>query len=223
VAVALGVALMFLLGGGHNGASLKTGGNSTTPAAARPLTRLLAVLRRPQTPADRAAVPNFLDQNLDLSLVRLAAVAPWGERVVLAPVKGHPYDTLGIYVMSGSSGGRVMATGSQIEAGHAWSWEGSGRGRSARWRLIVVVPDGVAKVAFLLAPEQHFGSASGLSAFPPRHSPTVTVPVHNNIAFVQVKQYCCGHFPVMRWYAPDGRLIKMTGNPTGSVQSVSGA
>jgi hypothetical protein len=38
-----------------------------------------------------------------------------------------------------------------------------------------------------------------------------------------VKQYCCGHFPVMRWYAPDGRLIKATGDPTGRVQRISAA
>jgi hypothetical protein len=220
VAVALGVAVIVLLAVGHNRASMKTGGNSTIAAAARPLTRMLAVLRRPQTPADRAVESMLHGQNLELSLVRLAAATPWGERVVLAPEKGHPYDTLGIYVTSSSGFSASRAASDQVEAGHAWTGEGPGSGPSGHWRgirLIVVVPDGVAKVAFLLAPEQHFGSVSGWTAYAPLNSSTVTVPVHNNIAFVQVEQYCCGELPVMRWYAPDGRLIKVTGNPTGAV------
>jgi len=221
VAVALGVALIFLFAGGHNRASLKTGGKSTIPAAARPLTRMLAVLRRPRTPADRAGESMLHGQNPELSLVRLAAVTPWGEQVVLAPERGRPYDTLGLYVMSSSGFSASRATANQLEAGHAWTGEGPGGGPSGRWRgirLIVAVPDGVARVAFLLAPGQHVGSVSGwASSYAPLHSPTVTVPVHNNIAFLQVKQYCCGDFPAMRWYAPDGRLIKVTGNPTGAV------
>ncbi len=218
VAVALGVALIVLLAGGQNRASLKTSGNSTIPAAARPLTRMLAVLRRPETPADRAVESVLRGQNVELSLVRLAAVTPWGEQVVLAPEQGHPYDTLGIYVMSSSGSVGSRATANQIEAGHAWTGEGPGGGPSGRWlRLIVVVPDGVAKVAFLLEPERHFGFVSGWTGYAPLHSSTVTVPVHNNIAFVQVKQYCCGELPVMRWYARDGRLMKVTGKPTGAV------
>ena len=158
VAVALGVALIVLLAGGQNRASLKTSGNSTIPAASRPLTRMLAVLRRPETPADRAVESVLRGQNVELSLVRLAAVTPWGEQVVLAPEQGHPYDTLGIYVISSSGFGGSRATANQIEAGHAWTGEGPGGGPSGRWRgirLIVVVPDGVAKVAFWLEPERH--------------------------------------------------------------------
>ena len=224
VAVALGVALIVLLAGGQNGASVKSSGSSTIPAAARPLTRMLAVLRRPASPADRAVESVLRGQNVDLSLVRLAAVTPWGGQVVLAPESGHPDDALGIYVMSSSGFGGSRATADQIEAGQAWTGEGSGVGPSGRWRgirLIVAVPDGVAKVAFLLEPEQRFGSR--WTAYAPLHPSTVTVPVHNNIAFVQVKQYCCGELPVMRWYAPDGKLIKGTGNPAGAVVKPSAA
>jgi hypothetical protein len=158
--------------------------------------------------------------NLDLSLVRVAAVTPWGERVVLAPEKGRPYGTLGLYVVSSSGVSGSVATAGQIEAGRAWTSEGQGSGPSGSWRgirLIVVVPDGVAKVAFSLASERHSDSVFGQTAYPPGPSRTVTVPVHNNVAFVQVKQYCCGELPVMRWYAPSGRLIKVIGNPAGAV------
>src|SRR5271166_4060643 len=102
VAVALGVALIVLLAG-HHRAAVMTGGTAATPAAVRPLTRILAVLRRPQTSADRALESIFRPgvfqgQNPELSLVRLAAVTPWGDKVVLAPEKRRPYDTLGIYL-----------------------------------------------------------------------------------------------------------------------------
>jgi hypothetical protein len=228
VAVTVGVALIVLLAG-HDRAALPTGGNSATPGAARPLTRILAVLRRPQTPADRATESifhpgMFQGQNPDLSLVRLAVVTAWGDKVVLAPENGHRYDTLGIYLVSSSASSGSRATANQIQAGHAWTGVGPTSGPSGHWRgirLIVVVPDGVAKVAVLLAPEPRSGSASGSGAQAPMRASTVTVPVHNNIASVQVKQYCCGDFPVMRWYASDGRLIKVTGDPTGSVQRPS--
>lgn len=228
IAVAIGVGFVFLLAGGHDRASLNAGRNLTFPAAARPLTRILGVLRRPQTAADRTVESTldgmFRGQSPDLGLVRLAAVSPWGERVVLGIAKSQSYDALGLYVLSGAGFGGSSATATQIETGRAWTGEDTGGGPTSRprgIRLTVVVPDGVAKVAFLLAPEQHFAVASGWTGYAPLHSPTVTVPVHNNIAFVQVKQYCCGEFPAMRWYAPGGRLIKVTGSPTGSVQRPS--
>ena len=228
VAVAIGVGLVFLVAGGHDRAPLNAGRNSTSPAAARPLTRILGVLRRPQTAAD-VAVESTLDgmfhgQNPELDLVRLAAVTPWGERVVLGTVKGQPYDALGLYVLSGAGFGGSSATVTQIETGRAWTGEdsvGAPTSRSRGIRLIVVVPDGVAKVTFLLAPERHSGVAFGWTGYAPLRSPTVTVPVHNNIAFVRVKQYCCGEFPAMRWYASDGRLVRVTGSSTGSVQRPS--
>jgi hypothetical protein len=66
-----------------------------------------------------------------------------------------------------------------------------------------VVPDGVAKVAFVL----HTSS--------PLRSPAVTVVVHNNVAFAHLTKFCCG-MPVTRWYAADGRLIRVTGSPPSS-------
>jgi hypothetical protein len=217
VAVAVGVALTVLLVGGHDRTPLKTSANSTIPAAVRPLTRILGVLRRPQTRSDRA-VESMLDgQNVELGRVRVAAVTPWGERVVLAPEKGRPYGTLDLVVGSSSGVNGSFATASQIEAGHAWTADGQGSGPSRGIGLIVVVPDGVAKVSFWLASEPHFGPVSGWTGYVPRNSSVVTVPVHDNVAFVRVKQYCCGEVPVMRWYAPSGRLVKVTGNPSGAV------
>jgi len=101
-----------------------------------------------------------------------------------------------------------------IEAGHGWSLEGAGSrgfaGGSTGVRLFIVVPDGVAKVAFVIS------RGSGVAGGPvDRHSLSVLVPVHNNVAFVQVNRYCCGSV-VTRWYAADGRLIKVTGNPAAS-------
>jgi hypothetical protein len=112
---------------------------------------------------------------------------------------------------SRTGAGGCGLTAGVIEAGGAWSLEGAGRefaGGSTGTRLIIVVPDGVAKVAFVL-PRQ--GSVPGGPVY--SHSASVLVRVHNNVAFAQVNRQCCDSM-VTRWYAANGRLIKVTGNPT---------
>lgn len=146
---------------------------------------------------------------------RLAAVTPWGEQVILVPDRSGTLCTDFIYAgQTGGSSANCGLTAALIEAGRAWSLEGAGRefaGGSSGVRLFIVVPDGVAKVAFVLSRE------SGVPGGPTyRHPLSVLVPVHNNVAFVQVTRQCCNGGPVTRWYAPDGRLIKQTGNPAAS-------
>lgn len=144
--------------------------------------------------------------------VRLAAVTPWGEQVILVPYRSGRTEEL--CMDSANGGGGCGMTAGAIEAGRAWSLEGAGRefaGGSTGVRLFIVVPDGVAKVAFVL-PRQ--GSVPGGPIY--RHSSSVLVPVHNNVAFAEVDRQCCNGNLVTRWYAADGRLINVAGNPAAS-------
>lgn len=255
VTIALAIGAIALLGAHREG--------STTHPAARPLFSILAVLRRPQTGADRAAAAELADQpaaqrarierklaaterrlaargnraavaRLQRELMRLpaqklparapdpqarlAAVTPWGERVLLVPYRSGRTEELCTDFFplgsGGGSGGGCGMTAGAIEAGRGWSLEGAGRefaGGSTGVRLFIVVPDGVAKVAFVLSRD------SGVPGGPVyRHSVPVLAPVHNNVAFIQVNRQCCDGFLVTRWYAPDGRLIKVAGNPATS-------
>lgn len=219
VVVAVGVALVVLLVGGHRHAPLPVASPPTTRSAAQPLLRILGVLRRPQTAADRAAESKTIrasNPDRDAGLVRLAAVTSWGEQVILVPEKSRPADTLSLIIAStvviGRSHGKPRKVeqwsggGSEpvarIEAGEVSLLEGPGTYSGWRGvRLFMVVPDGVAKVAFVLRTSS------------PMRSPAVTVAVHNNVAFAHLNSFCCGA-PVTRWYAADGRLIKVTGTPS---------
>jgi hypothetical protein len=117
-------------------------------------------------------------------------------------------ETLGVYSREGGGGG---VPASVIAARGDLSTEGAGRafaGGSTRTRLILVVPDGVAKVVFLL-PRQPAGAQNGAPIY--RHSLHVAVAVHSNVAAVQVDRQCCtGQLPMI-WYAADGHLIKRIG------------
>jgi hypothetical protein len=166
-----------------------------------------------------------------LSLVRLAAVTPWGQQLVLVPQKARHHDTLALLVSGGLApgsspqaiagyGGVTGITPAAVEAGEgALSLvPASGSAHASdKTSLFMVVPDGVAKVSFVVPPKRASGSVSGWAAYAPLKSPSVTVPVHNNVAYVQLHQFCCGGVPATRWYASDGRLIKVTGtSPTAS-------
>jgi hypothetical protein len=251
VAVALAVAAIALIAGGHRqGATTRP---TPAPSTAGPLSSILGVLRRPQTAADRAALlePAVASYQAALEryraaeaihavtpkerlilrlrarqlraarvpdpLARLAAVTPWGEEMILVPYRAGRSEELCMDFAfvggMGGGGGNCGLTAALIEAGQGWSLEGAGRefaGGSTGVRLFIVVPDGVAKVAFVLS------RGSGVAGGPVyRHSLSVLVPVHNNVAFVQVNRQCCDG-RVTRWYAADGRLIKVTGNPAAS-------
>lgn len=174
----------------------------------------------------------------DLSLVRFATVTPWGEKLFFVAFKpptrqslaaaerqfpqrdrtqlsqtiarlASRGETLGVYSREGG-GGDVPA--SYIEARGELSTEGAGRtfaGGSTRTRLTLVVPDGVAKVVFVL-PRQPAGAQNGAPTY--KHSLNVAVAVHSNIAAVQVDRQCCTDQLPMIWYAADGHLIKRIGN-----------
>jgi hypothetical protein len=178
----------------------------------------------------------------DWPLVRLATVTPWGERVFFVPMKPptaksvaalrHRFPQLSrmisqaqaqraaegetLYILSsdGVEGGASAAT---IKAQGAGATEGRGPARAADpgssyTRLIRVVPDGVAKVAFVLPRES---AAVEPGAPISKHSLTVIVPVHGNVAAVQVdRTQCCDQVPMM-WYAADGHVIKRIGNRPG--------
>jgi len=174
----------------------------------------------------------------DLSLVRFATVTPWGERLFFVPFKPPTRqslaaaqrrlprrdraqlardfarlalrgETLGVYSRHGGGGG---VPASVIKARGELSTEGAGRsfaGGSTRTRLTLVVPDGVAKVVFVL-PRQSAGTQNGAPIY--RHSLNVAVAVHSNVAAVQIDRQCCtGQLPMI-WYAADGHVIKRIGN-----------
>jgi hypothetical protein len=71
------------------------------------------------------------------------------------------------------------------------------------------VPDGVAKVTFMLA-RQPNGNDYGAPTY--THPLGVTVPVHDNVAAAQVDRECCSGRPPMIWYAANGQVIKRIGD-----------
>jgi hypothetical protein len=226
VAVAVAVAAVVLLAGGQPHAALPASGRAAIPAAARPLVRILGVFRRPQTAADKAIESNLGSVTLESALVRLATVTPWGQQVVLAPQRTPHEDTVGV-LLSGNPGARYGGyfgiTARAIEAGDAALMLAPLPHTQGEVSLFMVVPDGVAKVAFLLAPKGLSGSLSGWTSYAPLKSRTVTVRVHNNVAAVQLPYYCCRGFPMTRWYAADGRVIKMTNSSPTHIPYASAA
>jgi hypothetical protein len=81
-------------------------------------------------------------------------------------------------------------------------------GPSPPLRVVMVIPDGVAKVAFIL-PRQAY---PGAIAYPATQ--TIAVPVHNNIVAFQTDRYIDqDHWSKigMIWYAPSGAVVKRIG------------
>lgn len=165
----------------------------------------------------------------DYPLIRRATTTPWGSPVFLVPVKPLPVHAIhappgstGYAPLQRQMGERLMEvdrsgsggdqTASAIEAGHFLGTMGAGRsfaGGSTGTRLILVVPDGVAKVAFVF-PRQADRNDAGAPVY--RQSLTAVAPVHGNVAAVQVPRACCGSNLPMIWYAPDGHVVKRLGN-----------
>lgn len=177
--------------------------------------------------------PLGLQGKADLPLVRFATTTPWGERLYFVPMKpptakqlaGFAHqtnapardiarvrargETLGVFSNGGGGGD---ASAADIEAGDSLQTEGAGRsfaGGSTKTRLILVVPDGVAKVVFVL-PRQSAGVQNGAPTY--KHSLNVAVTVQDNVAAVQIPRECCNGRPPMIWYAPDGQVVKRIGN-----------
>jgi hypothetical protein len=181
------------------------------------LVDLLGVLRRPQTQADRT--PRFFDQFENgapalggtpiLPLVRLATTTSWGDKVFLVPFGpltpksiaklpphlrkralsrlAHEQRIVRLGIVDDGGGGCCDSVAS-IEAGRAVLSSGPSPNS-----VLLVVPDGVAKVTLLL-PQ------------------AATAVVHGNVAAFVV------HQPVenlninkMIWYGSSGNVVKRIG------------
>jgi hypothetical protein len=129
-----------------------------------------------------------------MSLVRVAAVTRDGQKIVLVPMRPRngtwpprprgPRSGLRLALFAG--GGGCCITVAAIEAGQDWSSYGG----SSRNYVVIVVPDGVARVRVAL-------------------SHPVTAPVHNNVAVLTVAQAVenLGIYK-MTWYGPSGTVVK---------------
>ena len=81
------------------------------------------------------------------------------------------------------------------------------RDTTTETRLIVVVPDGVARVAFVFA-RQGWPQTRVYA-----HPQVIGVRVRDNIAAVQTDRPCCYESgPIMIWRRPDGTVIKRIGD-----------
>ncbi len=223
MAVTLAVAggALVVLGGHHHTTQQHPAKPSTAAASRKQLIDILGVLRRAQTPADLRSpgITRLLSRQgsgADVALIRRAATTPWGDGVFVIPIKpaasqqrsGERID------LEAGSGGACCAPAADIQAGHDMLSQGAGRsfaGGSTGARLVLLVPDGVAKVQFVL-PRQPSRNSPGspIYAKPLR----VTVPVHGNIAAVQVKRECCAGAVPMIWYGPGGQVITRIGDLT---------
>jgi hypothetical protein len=202
------------------------------PSERQQLIGMLGVLRRPQKRSDlvllrqasivKAPGLAISGGTLELESARLAAVTPWGTRVLLALVTPAPASlqaalhrqypklpaqrrTTGGLVVESDHGTSCCATPAEVRAGQVISLQGGGPGLAAgllRTRVYVVVPDGVARVAF------HYPAWAETARRPRfRHGETVTVPVHGNLAAARLRHPCC-LLPAMTWYAADGAVLK---------------
>jgi hypothetical protein len=217
-------------------------------AALRPVTSILGVLRRPQNAADRnpALITQLQKQSHDnfdlawagrpeLSLMRRAAVAPWGQPIYVVPFlpptrhavqNVPPKDRVGNAARTATvwtypiSAGSPLGSPTEIESGRdvtnmAWV-HGGNRGPAAN-RWVMVVPDGVAKVALWPAT----GSISHHPGHPtnPGFRPIV-VPVHGNIAAFIAHGFTRPGQEV--WYGPNGTIIKRIANADSCEPSLGG-
>lgn len=179
------------------------------------------------------ALSFLLEATPDIPLIRRAAITPWGSGVFVIPVKPpsaaslaalrarYPKFVLGRFdslhggggiELEVGSGASCCSTASEIESGHEIQIDGAGRsfaGGSTQARVILLVPDGVAKVEFVF-PRQPSRNSPGSPIYPAPQR--VTVPVHGNVVAVQVKRECCSGAVPMIWYGPGGRVIKRIGD-----------
>jgi hypothetical protein len=202
------------------------------PAAVRPVTSILGVLRRPQTQADRdpTLLWQLARQARDpvavgllgtplASFVRRATVAPWGQRIFLTvnlsrtrrQLARLPAKWRGVTVVHQvsvamyplSSGQAIPAV---IEAGRAWADESSHGSRHADDRFVFLIPDGVGEIALW--------NATSIAAHPHplvrRHSQPVRVNVHGNVAAFSSKAFRSPGHEV--WYGPTGNVVRRIPN-----------
>jgi hypothetical protein len=232
-AVALAVVAVVVAAGGRSAGHAA----SPVPLAARPLAQILAPLRRPQTKADlnpallrelgpRPGRAGELIGTPDFALVRLAAVTPWGEKVYLVPFREPTRQSLAKLPprlrrvatarLRRTGGADVLGVYSDGDGGccstaHGIARSGSGGqssgGAGTATHLVVVIPDGVAKVTDVF-PRQ------GIPGDPAYgHTLAVTAIVHNNVAAFSVDRYIDDvGTNYMIWYGPSGHVIKRIGD-----------
>jgi hypothetical protein len=227
-AIAVVVAVIALGTLHHRAAPRGEAGSSSVPGR-QALIDILAPLRRAQTPADlrlrglsllEGQAQAFGLGRVDVPLVRYAGTTPWGERLFIVPFlpsAGRHDETVGLE-SAGGGGGGIDAAG--LAAHGVDESEGAGRsfaGGSTKSRLIVLVPDGVARVEFVLS-RQPNGNQYGAPTY--ARVQTVTVGVHGNLAAVQVDRGCCGASGMI-WYRADGSVIRRIGNIAGAGRVLS--
>lgn len=218
VAAAVAVAAIAIITLGNRSHTSTSPESPPVPPAASRLVAELAVLRRPQTPADLNST--YLDLFLRngvatpprgrlgqpiRSLIRLATITPWGEKVFLVPlIESDGRATLAL-IAGGSS---CCSTAADVAEGQAGMLSGSGGpGGVSRNSVVNVFPDGVAKVTILL-PRQ---GIPGEPAY--KHELAITVPVRDNVAAFQTTRSADSiNFQDMIWYGPDGNVVRRIGN-----------
>ena len=206
-----------------------------TPAAYRLLTSILGVLRRPQSRSDfstalRKQLHRESRDNLDLgffgtpvvSLVRLATVAPWGQRIFLIPHLPPTRQQIAKLPAKWRRGGTRVAvlktvavafyplngraSPAVIEGGRAFA-DASKRGNDyPGHRFVMLLPDGVAKVVLW--------NTTSIRAHPhpltAPHSTPVLATVHNNVAAFRSTRLRSPGREI--WYGPSGKIIKRIAN-----------
>jgi hypothetical protein len=169
----------------------------------RALVRILGVLRRRQTRADRA--PEVFSGSFSAglapvrSLQRLATTTSWGARIYLVPlVKTSPHGLPlnpsrgGIGISVNGRGGGCCETAQHVEHGRAYA---SG---IHPWSLIMVVPDGIAKISVALK--------APLDQSPP---PVAIGRVRSNVAALRLRyDIRAGSGDLITWYSASGAVIK---------------
>lgn len=198
----------------------------------RPQTALDRKIYRQSRLASLGQGPGILGVQVDPASARLATITPWGTRVLLflavpRSAQQRPAKPKASYqlmrVPSLASGGLGVeeqhgfgccTTASVLRQDGSESEHGWGRsfaGGSSGFRLYVVVPDGVAKVTFVLPRNSNPGQYGA-----PIYSRAlrVTVPVHGNVAAIEeAHRQCCGGSVAELWYSAGGKVIHTVGNP----------
>ena len=171
-----------------------------------------AVLRRPQTAADRAQNPPCGCGAVDRRLTRLARTLPDGSRVYLivprsladAPIGSVPRSAMQVFVAEPNGNGHSFAFGPNVGYAHSpIDLGGLGLRRPSNSRWVGIVPDGVASARWTVC-----GSSAGSRCARPR---TYTVPVIDNIATQTIPSsgQCvgCRRVEQVDWLARDGTIV----------------
>lgn len=215
VTLVIGGGALILLGGhkapGHHPAT----GASGIQATRRQFLDILAVLRRPQTQADRAFAATGWAQPprasgtravLDRPLIRLATTTPSGAQVFVVPLKiaGNHRSREAVALWVQGIGWSDYSTPADIIDGGAWgpfqAVPAANEKRLSSW-FFEIVPDGVSKVVFY--------NLSDLKR-PLRFNARISAHVQNNVA--QFKDTGGVRIVFAAWYSPTGRLIKRVGD-----------